>query len=305
MLLKFAIQDFLDDRKFNNLSQTTISSYEYSLKIFHDFCVHQKNITDLTEITPHMVKAFLIHEQQEKKNKPASINTKLKNLNAFFNYMIEIEMIEKNPAVKIKKQKEDIRIDVFKDHHIHKMLGYYKRQKRKEYSFHSYRNFSLIFFLLGTGVRLGEMCNVKWSDIDYEHKQVTIFGKKRTISTIPVTEKLLKEMAEYRMFCERYFNETSEYVFVNLKNERLTENAVQNIFKRLAKIMNFRDVRLSAHTFRHTFAHRYLLAGGDVFSLQKILRHEKMDMVQRYLALWGTDLSQQNDKYNPLNDIDI
>jgi len=78
--------------------------------------------------------------------------------------------------------------------------------------------------------------------------------------------------------------------FKNLSGQTMTTEAVKNIFKRLKAIMNFNDVRLSAHTFRHTFAHRFLMNGGDVFTLQKMLRHSNLKMTEKYLAIWGTAL---------------
>ncbi|MGJ9383876.1 tyrosine-type recombinase/integrase [Salipaludibacillus sp. CF4.18] len=185
------------------------------------------------------------------------------------------------------------------------MLNYYRKIQQREKEFWAYRDHTIIFFLLGTGIRLGEMCNTKWSDIDFKEYQLTVFGKARQSQTIPLTERVVKELSAYKLYCEMYFDNPSECVFTNIRNERMTEDAVKNVFKRLKKIMNFRDVRLSAHTFRHTFAHRCLMAGMDVFTLQKLMRHSSLHTTQKYLALWGHDLKQQSEKYNPLNTMDI
>ncbi|RIV22092.1 site-specific integrase [Alicyclobacillaceae bacterium I2511] len=50
------------------------------------------------------------------------------------------------------------------------------------------------------------------------------------------------------------------------------------------------NVRVSAHTFRHTFARIWILNGGDAFTLRRILRHKTMDMVNRYIHLWGREV---------------
>jgi integrase/recombinase XerD len=134
---------------------------------------------------------------------------------------------------------------------------------------------------------------------------IIVFGKNRTQGSIPITDKLVKELAEYKVFCQQHFPKLSEYVFINNENKHMTANAVKNVFKRLKTIMNFNDVRLSAHTFRHTFAHRFLMNGGDVFTLQKMLRHSNLKMTEKYIAIWGTALREQNDKYNPLNSLDV
>lgn len=306
MLLKFAIQDFLEDRRFKNLSPTTVKGYELFFKTFENYC-SKKEIIDLDEITANTIKGFLLYLKNDKNNNPTSLNTKLKNLKSFFNYLVQEEILteKRNPTLKLSYVKETIKIETFTDEQIKQILNYFKRLKNRDRTFYSVRDYTICIFLLGTGVRLGELINLRWKDINFESSIVTVIGKKRDYSSIPMSERLRKEMREYRIFCDRYFEELPEYVFTDNQGQQLTDNAIKNMFKRLKGIMNFKDVRLSCHTFRHTFAQRCLMAGMDVFTLQKLLRHKKLEMTERYLALWGTALSEQNEKYNPLNGLNL
>lgn len=306
LLLKFAIQDFKDDREFKNLSSRTIGSYLLTLNEFQGFC-SERELIDVNDITPNVIKSYLLYCQKRRKNNPTTRNTKLHTLKIFFNYLQYQEIIEekKNPTRKFTYAKEDIKIEVFNDQHIKQMLGYYRRLKQRDKQYYAYRDYAIMLIFLGTGCRLGELCNLQWREVDLVQGTITVFGKKRQQSSIPLTEKLIKELCEYKIFCEREFDTLSSHVFVNKDNKPLTPNAVKCIFKRLKMVMNFKDVRLSAHTFRHTFAHRMLANGCDVFTLQKMLRHSNLRMTERYLAIWGTALREQNDKYNPLNTMDI
>jgi integrase/recombinase XerD len=304
LLLKFAILDFIEDREFKNLSVSTINQYRNVLGEFQNYCAEEKEVLNVEDVTFNTVRSYLL-KLKKINNNPVTINTKIKNLKAFFNYMTKSSYIDekRNPMNQVEKLKEDTKIEVFNDFHIQQMLSYYQNMKGREHSLYAYRNYTLILLLLGTGIRLGELCNIKWSDVDLIHAKIIIFGKNRIQQSVPITERLIKELSEYKMFCQHYFESELEFVFVNLKNERLTPNAVKNVFKRLKDVMNFKDVRLSAHTFRHTFAHRFLINGGDVFTLQKMLRHSNLKMTEKYLALWGTALKEQNDKFNPLNNL--
>lgn len=289
------------------MSKATISGYKYTLNEFHDYCVKEE-ILDTSEVTGNTIKGYLLYCQKERNNNPKSCNHKIINLKAFFNYLtkeLELYTPKTNPVAKISKLEEDIKIEVFTDQQVQQMLNYFAHLKYRDKSFFAMRDSAIIVTLIGTGMRLGELVNLKWNDVNFEYYVVTVFGKKRMQSSIPITDKLVKEMAEYRLFCERQFKKLPEYVFTDRNGNQCSTDSIKNMFKRLSKVMNFKGVRLSAHTFRHYFAMKCLMAGMDVFSLQKMLRHKELSMTQKYLALWGTALKDVNDKFNPLNKIEI
>ncbi|WP_313637977.1 tyrosine-type recombinase/integrase [Paenibacillus sp.] len=307
MLLKFAIKDYLEEKEYNNLSEQTVKTYAFTLNEFQEYC-GKNGVLNVEDVTASIVKAYLFHCLKEKNNNATTRNGKFRRIKIFFNHLENEEMIEPklNPVRKLSYVKEDVKIEAFTDHHINQLLNYLRRVKNRSIEFRSYRDYMLVVFLLGTGVRLGELVNLKWDDVSFINFTVTVCGKKREQSSIPVTEKLVKELAEYRMFCEQYFGKLSDYVFVSSnKNKQMTVEGVKSLFRRLKEAMNFKNVRLSAHTFRHTFAHRMLMNGCDIFSLQKMLRHSNLSMTQKYLSIWGTALKEQNDKYNPLNSIEV
>lgn len=303
MLLKFAYQDFLDDRKFKNTTKTNIKNYEMLLGKFIDYAI-ENQVVNVGDLTYSHVRQYLLN-CQEKGDKPSTINTKLLRIRAFLNYMVECEVIKNNPAKKVKMQKDDVKIDVFSDEQIRLMLNFYRRIKQREKTYVAYRDYMVIVSILGTGIRRGEIINLQWSDVDFVNKSISVFGKSRRKETIPITDKLAKELAGYQTFCKQYWGNMSDYVFVKRDNKQLTENALMLVFQYLQKKMNFKDIRVSAHTFRHTFCHRLAMSGMSAFAIQKLMRHQNIAVTMRYVAMWGNELREQNDKFNPLNSLDI
>jgi integrase/recombinase XerD len=303
LLLKFAFQDFLDDRRFKNTTEKNIRNYKTLLGEFVNYCI-QNEVVNVEDITYSHVRQFLL-ECQVRGNKAGTINSKLLRIRAFLNYMVECEVIKNNPAKKVKMQKDDVKIDVFSDEQIRQMLNFYRRIKQREKSYVAYRDYMIIVTILGTGIRRGEIINLQWSDVDFINKSISVFGKTRRKETIPITDKLAKELAGYQTFCKQYWREISDYVFVKRDNKQLTENALMLVFQYLQKKMNFKDVRVSAHTFRHTFCNRLAMSGMSAFAIQKLMRHQNITVTMRYVALWGNELREQNDKFNPLNSLDV
>ncbi|GMA63148.1 site-specific integrase [Alicyclobacillus fastidiosus] len=127
MLIKFAIKDFIDDRQLKNLSQHTISGYQRTLSEFHQFCV-ENSVVDTGDVTHSLVKRYFLYCQAERGNNAVTLNHKLINIRAFFNYAeaeLELYNEKNNPIRKMSRFKTDVKIDVFTDYHIRQMLLYY------------------------------------------------------------------------------------------------------------------------------------------------------------------------------------
>ncbi|MNO45823.1 site-specific tyrosine recombinase XerC [compost metagenome] len=90
MLLKFALNEFQNDREYRNLSPRTISSYMAALEEFHEFCISHE-VINLEDCTASLVKNYLVHCGKNRKNNPTTVNSKLHILKIFFNYF-EYEM---------------------------------------------------------------------------------------------------------------------------------------------------------------------------------------------------------------------
>ena len=92
-------------------------------------------------------------------------------------------------------------------------------------------------------------------------------------------------------------------VFLSIQGKPLTENSMKLMFTRLAKESGVN--RLHAHLCRHTFATRYLINGGDVFTLQQILGHSTLEMVKHYVNLASSHVAVQHQKFSPLDRLNL
>src|SRR5699024_5678610 len=114
-----------------------------------------------------------------------------------------------------------------------------------------------------------------------------------------------KELSSYYMFLKSYFEDDIQYVITDRYGKQITQNGIHMIMRGLKEKMNFKEVRVSCHTFRHTFCHRLAMSGMSAFAIQKMMRHKNINVTMRYVAMWGNELRKQNDEFNPLNKLNI
>ena len=131
-----------------------------------------------------------------------------------------------------------------------------------------------------------------------------VMGKGKKERIVPIGNNAQRALQRY-LFSYRPepAHKELDNVFLSLNGNPLTENSIKLMFTRLAQ--RAAVYRLHAHLCRHTFATRFLINGGDVFSLQQILGHSTLEMVRHYANLASSHVVIQHQKYSPLDHLNL
>jgi site-specific recombinase XerD len=166
------------------------------------------------------------------------------------------------------------------------------------------RNQTIFMLLLDTGLRIGELINLKLDDIHMEDGYLKVLGKGKKERIVPIGSNAQKVMQRY-LFRHRNRNNdgVNDLVFLSVYGQPLTLNSMKLMFRRLARLSGVS--RLHAHLCRHTFATRFLINGGDVFILQQILGHSSLEMVRNYVNLASSQITLQHRKFSPLDHLNL
>jgi integrase len=133
----------------------------------------------------------------------------------------------------------------------------------------------MVICAMNTGMRLGEILNLKWRDVDFENAIITVEHSKSGLSRrIPVNQQLWNTLRNLEKFsgCPYVFNHDGKrYTYVR----KAFGNAVKK-----AGIETFRF-----HDLRHHFASNLAMAGVNLKAIQVLLGHKSFDMTLRYAHL--------------------
>jgi integrase/recombinase XerD len=239
----------------------------------------------------------LIEEKQSEGAADSTINMYLRGWRAFFNWLHNEGFIVDNPMANVKLIKAEKRvIQTFSKAQVKRLLDTPNRT-----TFTGYRDYVLMLLLLDTGVRITEAEGIRTTDIDWANHTIKVFGKGRKERFVPFQGTLEKHLREYISIRGVL---PHDFLFVNIDDGPLKKRTMQQEIAKYGAAAGIKDVRVSPHTFRHTFAKFYVMNGGDPFSLQKILGHTSLEIVRVYVNLFGTDIAKQHRKFSPLEHLE-
>jgi len=287
-------KDFFAHLASKNRSKHTISFYRSKLNNWRRELEALGLSLSVHEISRKTIEEFVYRHVHEKGLKYSSAANTLRGVKAFANFLERTGVIETHGFHEfvIGESKADP-IQTFSEAQIARLLA----QPNPEF-FTGVRDYTIILLLLETGVRLRELCDLRLSDVDLDDRLLRVLGKNQSFRYVPYQAHFANVLRQYLKV--RGDSET-DALFITVDDDPIKGRTVQDALKKYAKAANISGVRVSPHTFRHTFAKMYVQNGGDPFSLQKILGHSTMDMVRKYVNMFGSELDEAHRKFSPLN----
>jgi integrase/recombinase XerD len=301
--------------KIEGKSPKTVAIYTTALTIFRNFLEQDGLSTDVTSVGVQELRRFVLFLQgarayrehpftrpQKQGLTGHTVNCYLRALRAFWGWLVSEEIIETNPFDKVKIPKPPKKVIVpFTEDQIKDLLAAIDTRPAI-----GFRDWTIILMFLDTGLRVTELINLEMENVNLNQRCFKVCGKGAKERIVPVGGTVQRVIAKYiNRYRPEPVSQLSDYLFLTKAGEPLTANRIESIVETYGKKARIEGVRCSPHTFRHTFAITYLRNGGDVFSLQRILGHNTLDMVKHYVNLAQSDLQAAHLRCSPIDNMGL
>lgn len=306
-------KDFFRDMRIQNKSEKTICQYAYDIEGFINFIkssagfkdkdLNSLNVKDVLDVLTREDLQEYIESISFYKNKnneafeysPEFVSRKLSSLRSFYNFYFNNEKITKNTPTLFKNPKvpdktivdlddDEIQslIDAIvkdTDERGDKLEGVQKTYHDKYYK----RDLTIFALLLGTGMRVSELCGVDIQDIDEKNSRIHIIRKGGKESHVFFGVDCQAIMDDYIKTCRPLIlgENDCDALILSSKGQRMTERSVENILDKYVKMTNIKK-HVTPHTLRKTHGTRLYEQTGDIYVVASSLGHTSVETTTRH-----------------------
>ena len=275
-------------------SQNTLAAYERDVSQFLSFFGRDCALADEEDITS------FIRELSKKNFAPKTVARKLSALKEFYKFLYSENEIKNNPAASVLSPKLDKSLPKFLTaKEIERLMIAAGEQK----DFAHVRLKTMLVLMYACGLRVSELVGLPENCINFEKKQILIFGKGSKERLLPVAEKAIDILEEYLPYRDAYLcGRKSVWLFPShtaMYGHITRDNFFKNL-KNLAVRAGISPAKISPHVLRHSFATHLLNKKVDLRSVQKLLGHEDISTTEIYTHVVSEQLIETVQKKHPL-----
>ena len=276
-----------------NLSNNSVSNYKIDIVQFLNYLLNEtNNISEISALINSKTFSNYIKFLKEKEYKPSTMNRKLSSLKGYINFLEEEKIIDFNPLKYIKLPKNPRKIPkTLDDVDITKLL--------ENPDTLSLREKTIIELMYATGMRISELINLQYNQIDLDRSLVKVLGKGGKERILPIGESASKWLLTYLNNDKvSSFTQNNHFIFLTDKGKQLSRKTCWEMIKNYAlKSIGKKDI--SPHTLRHAFATHLLNNGADLRTVQLLLGHSSLSTTQIYTHVAKERLINFHLKHHP------
>ena len=263
-----------------NYSLYTVSDYRNDIIEFMQYLEMEKFGT-LEKFSNNAARYYLAYLNQ-KKLRTRSVARKMSSLRSFYRFLVNERICEVNKFAELSSPKlEKVLPKFLYLEEIDKLFDSIKTD-----TVLGKRDYALLEFMYGTGVRVSELCNIEIDDIDYVNRQVIVLGKGSKARYLPLHELIIEALEDYVSSARielqsRNKLDISNKLFLNHHGSELSPRGVRVILEKIVSNAS-ESFHISPHMLRHSFASHLLNNGADLVTVQELLGHENLSTTQIY-----------------------
>ncbi|MEG8989722.1 site-specific integrase [Ignavibacteria bacterium 4148-Me] len=278
-----AFNDYLRWAEYN-LSSASIRNIKISAK---HFLTYRGNV-NLNDVNSLFIDNFIIELM---KKAPKGYRVYFRTLKAMFQKFVHWNFISKNPFTEVKLPKQQVNEKKFFDNHS--FISLISNEKNRKLRL-------LFLFDFYTGLRLGEIANLKWQDVNLKGKYISVGNenfqtKSRKVRKVPLNDVALSILEELKSM-----SHNSSYVFCKSNSFPFTTDYISKRFKKLLRANGY-DENYSFHSIRHSTASNLACIGVPIPIIQQILGHSDIKTTMIYTHTNFNDVLSAIQKLNEIN----
>ena len=278
--MKKIIIDFLEVLQFEKkYSDNTILNYKNDLDDFVTY-VTELGYSKFNDIDYQVIRKYLTY-LYEKKYTNKTISRHISSLRSLFKYLLKEKKIKNNPMTLVSNPKIEKKLPKFVPYkELEQILNVYDTNNAIDT-----RNTLILELLYSTGIRVGELVNIKLKDIEFNKKEIRILGKGNKERIVLFGSRCYNLINKYLdNFYKKYNTLNSDYLLLGVKGNKINDREVRKIVDDAVNRAGIK-LNISPHVLRHTFATHMLNEGADLKSVQQLLGHESLSTTTIYTHL--------------------
>jgi integrase/recombinase XerD len=276
------------------LSPNTLEAYSRVLRDFTTF-LEEAGASSYREVDQDHCFLYLISLRKAGKA-PASQEQAVAAIRGFFRFALAEGYLPQDPTVNLEGPKKGFALPrVLSVEQVERLLAMPKVSTP-----FGLRDRAMLELLYATGLRVGELVELKLEDLELAHNYLRTIGKGRKERIVPVGEDAVYWLATYLREGRGKLAKSAAVpqVFLNRYGKPLSRQYVWRLVERYAAEAKLPDW-VSPHVLRHSFATHLLIGGADLRSVQAMLGHADIATTQIYTHLSRGHLKNVYDKYHP------